>query len=87
MNVDHSCGTPHAIEDEGDTLALGKQRKFTSKVCKHYDYKVISGYQRLFENIVGKKLSSASRNGTEHLKDISYNLPYEKNRNILPKRS
>jgi len=67
-NVD-SCGTPNATEDEGHTLVLGKQRKFISKVWKHYDYKVISGLPKAICKYCKKKLAGASRNGTDHLKD------------------
>lgn len=31
VNVD-SCGTPHATENEGDKLVLGKQRRYISKI-------------------------------------------------------
>ena len=81
VNVD-SCGTPHAMEDEGDTLVLGKQRRFISKIWKYYDYEVISGVPKAICKYCKKKLGGNSRNGTKHLNDHYAICPMKRHRDI-----
>ena len=81
VNVD-SCGTPHATEDEGDTLVLGKQRRFISKIWKHYDYEVIAGIPKAICKYSKKKLGGSSRNGTKHLNDHHAICPMKRHTDV-----
>ena len=79
IHVEHHMGT----KDEGDTLVLGKERKFISKIWTHYNYEVISGVPKAICKYCKKKLGGASRNGTKHLKDHHEICPMKRQRDII----
>ena len=79
-NVD-SCGTPPGTEDEGDTLVVGKQRKFISKIWTHYNYEVSA--PKAICKYCKTKLGGASKNGTQHLKDHYEICPMKRHRDIV----
>ena len=81
VNVD-SCATPHATENERDTLVLGKQRMFISKIWKHYNYEVISDVPKAICKYSKKKLGGSSRNETKHLNDHHAICPMKRHRDI-----
>ena len=81
MNVD-SCGTPHATDNEGDKLVLGKQRRFISKIWKHYEYEVISDVPKAICKYCKKKLDGNSRNETKHLNNYRAICPMKRHRDV-----